>query len=85
MRWNDPLKTKKGLQYCKPDSIIIDPAHTANAANLMQMMRMQMGQEKVHTLFFYNLKLCNTKNDSGVCLLKEKEFIELLVFYDNHC
>jgi hypothetical protein len=53
VHWNDPFKTKKGLQYCKPDSIIIDPAHTANAANLMQMMKMQMYQEKLHTLFFY--------------------------------
>ena len=53
LRWNDPLKTKKGLQYCKPDSIIIDPAYTANDANLKQMMRMPMVQEKLHTLFFY--------------------------------
>jgi hypothetical protein len=53
LRWNDPLKTKKGLQYCKPDSIIIDPAHTANTANLKEMMRMHMVQGKLHTLFFY--------------------------------
>jgi len=50
---NGLLKTKKGLQYCKPGCIIIKPAHTANTANLLQMMRKPMCREKFHALFFY--------------------------------
>jgi hypothetical protein len=71
LHFNDPCKTKKGLQYCKPDCIIINPAHTASTANLLQMMKMQMVQEKFHTLFFYKTNK----------YLLEKKFGELSSFW----